>query len=133
MEFTFKIIEKKDNDLETIIEKGNLTTRFTIGDIKEHLTFTERTLRESKAQLDAEVKQDEMAVEVLPILKDIPNDKWGLVLAYANRQVKRPISEDLVKTSEETIKSYTEQLEYIKETLGLSDEGEVVSNMVEVD
>lgn len=133
MEYTYKIVDKKENDLETVIEKGNLTTRFTLGDIKDHLSFTERTLRESKAQLEVEIKQDEMAVEILPMLKEIPADKMGLVLAYANRQVKRPLSEDLVKTSEETIASYTEQLEIIKETLGLSDEGKVVDNLIDVE
>ena len=63
MEYTYKIVDKKENDLETVIEKGNLTTRFTLGDIKDHLSFTERTLRESKAQLEVEIKQDEKKIK----------------------------------------------------------------------
>lgn len=120
--YTYKIVEKKENDLETVIEKGNLTTRFTIQDIKDHLAFTEKTLRETKAQLEAEKIQDKIALEILPLLKEVPSDKWNVVLMYANRQVQRPVSESLIETSEATIKSYTEQLEIIKKDLGLSDE-----------
>lgn len=122
MEYTYKIVEKKENDLETIIEKGNLTTQFTLQDIKDHLEFTNKSLRTAKAQLEAGEVQDKMALEILPMLKDIPEDKFGLVNAYAMRQIQKPISLSMVETAEKTIASYTEQLVVIKETLGLSDE-----------
>lgn len=122
MEYTYKIIEKKENDLETVIEKGNLTTTFTLQDIKDHLEFTEKSLRTAKAQLEAGEVQDKMALEILPMLKDIPEDKFDLVNAYVMRQIQKPISLSMVETAEKTIASYTEQLGIIKETLGLSDE-----------
>lgn len=122
MEYTFKIVEKKENDLETVIEKGNLTTTFTLQDIKDHLEFTEKSLRTAKAQLEAGEVQDKMALEILPMLKDIPEDKFDLVNAYVMRQIQKPISLSMVETAEKTIASYTEQLGIIKETLGLSDE-----------
>lgn len=133
MEYTYKIVEKKDNDLETVIEKGNLTTRFTIQDIKDHLEFTTKTLKESKGKLEAEKIQDQMALNIMPALKDIPNDKWNLVMMYAGRQLQRPSLEDIVTTAEETITSYTEQLAYIKETLGLSEEGDKVEKLTDVE
>ena len=122
MEYTFKIIEKKENDLETVIEKGNLTTQFTLQDILDHLSFTNKSLRTAKAQNDAGEIQDKMALEILPILKEIPEDKWNLVDAYAQRQIQRPISLSVIETAEKTIASYTEQMEYIKKELGLSTE-----------
>lgn len=122
MEYTYKIIEKKDNDLETVIEKGNLTTTFTLQDIKDHLVFTEKSLRTAKAQLEAGEIQDKLALEALPMLKDIPEDKFDLVNAYTMRQIQKPLSISMVETAEKTIASYTEQLGIIKETLGLSDE-----------
>jgi len=122
MEYTYKIVEKKENDLETVIEKGNLTTTFTLQDIKDHLEFTEKSLRTAKAQLEAGEVQDKMALEILPMLKEIPEDKFDLVNAYVMRQIQKPISLSMVETAEKTIASYTEQLGIIKETLGLSDE-----------
>lgn len=122
MEYTFKIVEKKENDLETIIEKGNLTTRFTLQDILDHLSFTNKSLRTAKAQNEAGEIQDKLAIEILPILKEIPEDKWNLVDAYAQRQIQRPISLSVIETAEKTIASYTEQMEYIKKELGLSTE-----------
>ncbi len=133
MEYTYTIVDKKDNDLETVIEKGNLTTRFTIQDIKDHLEFTTRTLKESKGKLEAEKIQDELALTIMPSLKEIPEDKWNLVMMYAGRQLQRAPLEDVVKTAEETLASYTEQLAYIKENLGLSDEGEAVEKLTEVE
>lgn len=133
MEYTYKIIEKKDNDLETIIEKGNLTTRFTIQDIKDHLEFTAKTLKQTKAQIEVEDQQNVMAEEIIPILKEIPEDKWNLVMMYANRKVARGPALDIITTAEETLKSYTEQLELIKTQLDLSDEGEKVETAKEVD
>ena len=118
----YKIVEKKENDLETVIEKGNLTTTFTLQDIKDHLEFTEKSLRTAKAQLEAGEVQDKMALEILPMLKEIPEDKFDLVNAYVMRQIQKPISLSMVETAEKTIASYTEQLGIIKETLGLSDE-----------
>lgn len=122
MEYTYKIIEKKDNDLETVIEKGNCTTTFTLQDIKDHLEFTEKSKRTAKAQLEAGEIQDKLALEILPMLKDIPEDKLELVNAYVMRQIQKPISLSMLETAEKTIASYTEQLAIIKEKLGLSDE-----------
>lgn len=132
MEYTFKIVEKKDNDLETVIEKGNLTTQFTLQDILDHLSFTNKSLRTAKAQLEAGEFQDKMAVELFPLLKEIPEDKWNLVNAYATRQIQKPISLSVIETAEKTIASYTEQLEYIKKELGLSTE-EVIETPEEVE
>lgn len=132
MEYTFKIVEKKDNDLETVIEKGNLTTQFTLQDILDHLSFTNKSLRTAKAQLEAGEFQDKMAVELFPLLKEIPEDKWNLVNAYATRQIQKPISLSVIETAEKTIASYTEQLEYIKKELGLSTE-EVVEAPEEIE
>lgn len=123
--YTYTIVEKKDNDLETVIEKGNLTTRFTLQDVKDHLEFTEKTLKQTKAQIEIEDTQNAMAEEIIPILKDIPDDKWNLVMMYANRKVARQPALDIISTAEETIKSYTEQVKIIEEQLGLSMEEKV--------
>ncbi len=131
MEYTFKIVEKKESDLETIIEKGNLTTQFTLQDILDHLSFTNKSLRTAKAQLEAGEFQDKMAVELFPLLKEIPEDKWNLVNAYATRQIQKPISLSVIETAEKTVASYTEQMEYIKKELGLSTE-EVIATPEEI-
>lgn len=128
--FTFKIVEENENDLDKLIEKGNLTTRFTLRDVKDHLEYTRKTLEQTKAQLEAEKMQDKIALELMPILEQLPEDKWKVVSAYAQRQLERPVSEMLIQTAEETIKSYTEQIETIKNELGLSIEEKVVEEKV---
>jgi len=118
--YTFTIVEKKENDLDTIIEKSGLTTKFTLQEVVDHLEFTDKSLKTAKAQLEAGAIQDKMAEEILPILKEIPEDKWNLVSAYANRKIQHPISLSVIETAEKTIASYNEQIEQIKNDLGLS-------------
>lgn len=117
--FTFKIIEENENPLETIIEMGGVTTKFTMQQVLDHLEYTTKVLRETKAQLEAQKIQDQMAVEILPILKEIPEDKWNLVMAYSARQVQYPESEGLIETSEKTLKAYEERKAQIKEAIGI--------------
>lgn len=118
--YTFKVIEEKENPLESVIEKSGLTTKFTLQDIKDHLEYTNKVLKETEAQKFAGETQDSMALDILPILKDIPNDKWQLVYAYAERQIRKEVEQSIIDTSKETIESYQKQLETIKETTGLS-------------
>ena len=117
--------------METIIEKGNLTTQFTLQDILDHLEFTQKSLRTAKSQIEVGEIQDKMAIEILPLLKEIPEDKWILVNAYATRQIQKPISLSVIDTAEKTVASYTEQMEYIKKELGLSTDVEVKEEVIE--
>lgn len=110
----YKIIEEKENKLESIVEKSGLTVRFTPQEVSDHLEYTMKMLRQAEGQLEVNSKQDEMAEEILPTLKDLPEDKWQLVMSYAGRQVSKPEIQDYINTCKETIKSYTEQMEEMK-------------------
>ena len=109
----YKIIEENEDKLESVIEKSGVTVKFTPRQVVDHLEYTMKMLKQSEGQLDVNGKQDDMAVEILPILKDIPEDKWQLVMSYAGRQVSRPEIEDYIKTCKETIESYKTQLKEI--------------------
>lgn len=116
---TYTIVETNENPLETIIEKSGLTVKFTVQQLKDHLEKTRKILRETKGQVFAHEKQDEMAIEILPLLKEIPEDKWNIVAQYATRQIQAPEIKSFVELSENTIKSYTEQLEIIEKEFGI--------------
>jgi len=115
----YKIIEEKENKLESVIEKSGISVKFTLQEVKDHLEYTMKMLKQAHGQEDVNAKQDEMTLEILPILKEIPDDKWQLVMSYAGRQVSKPEIADYIKTCEETIKSYTEQLKEISEKFGI--------------
>lgn len=117
---TYKIIEQNENPLETIIEKSGLTVKFTVQQVQDHLEQTRKTRREAQAQLNAHTQQDAMTIEILPILKEIPEDKWNLVAQYAYRQVQAPEIKSLIELSENTIASYEEQLEIIEKEFGIT-------------
>ena len=117
---TYTIIETNENPLETIIEKSGLTVKFTVQQVQDHLEQTRKTRREAQAQLNTHTQQDVMTVEILPLLKEIPEDKWNLVAQYAYRQVQAPEIKSLIELSEKTIASYEEQLEKKKKEFGIT-------------
>lgn len=117
----YEIIEANENKLDSVIEKSGVTIKFTAQQIIDHLDYTKKALKESEAQLDVNGKQDIMSIEILPILKEIPEDKWQLVMSYAGRQVSRPEIESLIETCKTTIESYESQLAEIKKLLEIED------------
>ncbi len=117
----YKIIEEKENPFESIIEKTGLSTKFTVQQLIDHLDYTSRMLKQAEGQLDVDSKQDEMSLEILPMLKDIPEDKWQLVMSYAARQVSRPELVEYIKTCKETIESYETQKAEIVEKFNIKE------------
>lgn len=117
----YKIIEEKENPLESIIEKTGLSTKFTVQQLIDHLDYTSRMLKQAEGQLDVDSKQDEMSLEILPMLNDIPEDKWQLVMSYAARQVSRPEFVEYIKTCKETIESYETQKAEIVEKFNIKE------------
>jgi len=117
----YKIVEENENPLESVIEKTGVSVKFTAQQVIDHLDYTNRMLRQAEGQLDVNSKQDEMALEILPILKEIPEDKWQLVMAYSGRQVAKPELIDYIKTCKETIESYETQKSEIFEKFNIKE------------
>lgn len=117
--YTFEIIEKNENELESIIEMGGVTTKFTVQQILDHIEYTKKVQRESVGQLMANDTQDKMTLEIVPMIKELPQDKWQLIMSYAARQVSRPEIEALIETSKKTLADYDARLQEIKESVGI--------------
>lgn len=117
----YKIVEENENPLESVIEKTGVSVKFTAQQVIDHLDYTSRMLKQAEGQLDVDSKQDEMSLEILPMLKDIPEDKWQLVMSYAARQVSRPELVEYIKTCKETIESYETQKAEIVEKFNIKE------------
>lgn len=119
MDNNLKIKELKEDPYETIIEKTGLTSEFTLATVVDHLDHCKKRLMEATAQLKVHENQDELAIKILPILKDIPLDQVEMVRAYCDRQISNPAIKDLMTTCEETIKNYQESLPEIYKLVGV--------------
>lgn len=118
--FTYKFVEKNDEDvLQSKVEKSGLTTEFTIQDVLDHLEHTKKTLLETVTQMDIEDIQNKAIEEMQPVVKDIKEDQYQMVIQYLARKMQRPESLSLKETCEKTIKSYEDQVELMKEQLGI--------------
>lgn len=119
-EYTYTVFETNNDDpMESIIEKHGVTVKFTGNQIIDHIVHTKKTLKQSLSQIQIEDKQDELALEILPMLKDIPADKYAVAIGYIERQIARPSLNDLIETCENTITSYEKQVELIKDQVGI--------------
>lgn len=111
-----KIKENKENPLETIITRSGISVDFTTQQLLDHLKYTEKTLKETVAQMEAEDAQNKMIEQMIPLMKDFPEDiNWQLVGAYAGRKLQRPESISLKEKCEEVIKDYNQRLQEIKD------------------
>lgn len=113
------IFEKKDDALDTVIEKHGLTRKFTTRSVLNHLDATRRTLKNNEVQLMANNAQDEISLNLIPMLADLPKDKMEIVQAYASRQLEKPVIEALITACKEVIEEYEPQLEEFKKFLNI--------------
>lgn len=116
------IIEKKENELDSIVEITGLSTQVSVQSILDHKKYCEDLIKKADVQIDIFDKQDILAFDVFPMIKEIPEDKLHLVVAYANRLNERKELEQMKSVSQETIKLYEERLEQIK-NLGINIDG----------
>jgi hypothetical protein len=122
MEYTLKEDKSKEeglNEFDSIIEITGLHSEVTINNLLDHLENTQKVLKEQVGQIKANEMLMEKAVEELPILKDIPEDKANLALSYFGKIVANKQAEELIKVCEETIEIYTEHLKGIEKATGI--------------
>lgn len=131
--FKYKIIEPNEDPMESIIEKSGVTTKFTPNQVIEHLAFTRKKLKEAEGQLFADTFQDKITEEMIPAVKDYKPEELQMIMMYASRQGQREALESLIKTSKETIESYTSQVEAINKALKLNIEIPVEAERVKKD
>lgn len=118
----YKIDKKPEdgqNEFETVIEITGLSSKVTINQLLDHYENTNKVIREQKAQIEVNKTLNEKAIELLPMLKDIPTDKLNLVLSYASKSLANQQSEELIKDCEESNVNYERHLKAIEEQLGI--------------
>lgn len=118
----------ENSPLESVMELSGQTVEFTPMQVLEHRDLVEKTIKQTKGQMDINAKQDQMALEILPELANLP-DKWQLIKAYAERQMQKPEFEKLIEVSEGVLEEYENRIEDMK-ALGIKFEEIVVSPYV---
>lgn len=101
------------------IEMSNVKTKFTINDIFDHMDFTQSKLVEAGGQMMVNQKHIEALVEKFPMLKDIPEENFAVVLQYINKKEAIKSYLELIPICNETLTNYRERLGQIVEALGI--------------
>ena len=107
------------NEFDTIIEISGLTSSVSINSLLDHLENTAKTMKQQIGQVMANEMLMKSAVEELPILKEIPEDKVALAISYLGKKQANEMSQDLIQTCKETIETYFNHLKKIEEETGI--------------
>lgn len=111
-----KIIEEnKENPFESKIElTDSFTKTFTPKDILEHRDSCAGVVRRSDEQLKIFDQQDEMAIELVPSIKDIPEKDYFLIGSFINRQNERKQIVEVREEYQKIVTEYNGRIEEIK-------------------
>lgn len=119
--FKFKVLEKKDSKMESIIEKSGIKTTFTLSEVLNHLEHVKKTLNNTQVQLNTEAMQDELAIKLVPEIATLPEDKWQIIESYAQRKLDKEEKLKLIDVCNETIKTYSDVSAKVSELLEIED------------
>lgn len=107
------------NEFDTVIEITGLRTEVTVNGLLDHLEGTVKTMKEQAGQIVSNKFLMEKAIEELPLLKEVPENKVALAFSYFSKMSANKIAEETIKTCEETISIYRGHLEEIEKQTGI--------------
>lgn len=118
----YKVVRKHrkgENEYQDIIEITGLKSTVTVNQLLDHLEKVEKTLREQQGQVKVNEMLMEKAVEELPILKEIPDDKLNLVVSYFGKKLANKQSTELISDCKKSSETYRKHLEEIENQTGI--------------
>jgi hypothetical protein len=119
----YKIIENKENPLESIIEKDGITVQFTLVGMETQAKMVEKKLTEMKAQLELEEASAKNVENNHPEVIDPSEEEikkaHNIVLHISYKTKAKEIAEEIAKI-EQAFVDYKAELDEIKNQTGLS-------------
>jgi hypothetical protein len=113
-EHTYTIKEKKEDILETIIEKGGITVDFTLGSHERAVTDNEKTLREITAKYKHEKLIKENIEEHHPFVLELDPMQVNTVHMYAEACEVVKQYEPKIAEFEKAIETDKKEIEALK-------------------
>ena len=118
--FTYKIVEKsKEDPIFSMIEKGNVTVRFTVQDIRNNLLENQKMVKSLKGKLQIEEARKENIERNHPFVKDLTPEQCFTVHMYEEANSVCRSFPEKVKEFEESIVELEQELKNIEEEVGI--------------
>lgn len=119
----YKIIENKENPKESVIEKDNITVKFTLVEMETQAKAVEKRLEELKAQLSLEESSakniEENHPEVVNPSEEEIKKAHNIVLHIGYVKRAEAIKTDIASI-EQAFVDYREELDEIEKQTGIS-------------
>jgi len=106
-------------EFDSIIEVSGLTSEVSVNILLDHLESVQKSKKQQEGQVKANEMQIERAIEELPFLKDIPEDKLHLVFSFVSKRLANKESVDILNTCDATIETYQKHLQSIEDQTGI--------------
>jgi hypothetical protein len=118
----YKIVKNEgegQNEFDKVIEISGLKSEITINQVLGHLHEIKKMKKGQEAQIVANNMLNEKAVEALPVLGEIAEDKYHLAFSFFAKKEANKQSEGLIKEADDAIEKYETHLKAIEKELGI--------------
>lgn len=111
--------ENKDDPFESVIEISGLTSTHTINEFLDHIEKTQKLRKENHTQIQVNEGLNRKAIEVFPLLAEIPVEKYELVLIFLKRIAENEQSRQVIADADSSIETYTAHVKAIEQATGI--------------
>lgn len=119
--FTYKVVEEsKEDPIFNIIEKGNVTVRFSLDEVQRNIDQNKKLVKELKAKLDLEEAKRKNIEEHHPFVKALTPEQRFTVHMYAEAMSVVDSFPAKIKEFEDSIAEMEKEKEAINEACGIA-------------
>lgn len=118
-EFSYKVLETNEDPFEQLIEKSGIKTSFKLNDIKTHQQYLKKQLVNLSTKKMAHDAQIILLTNRHPEYADIHEADLSTCLAYCAKKLENVELEDEIKSTEELIVQYDEEMEAMCKALDI--------------
>lgn len=115
--FTYRVVEANEDASKAVIEKGNITVRFTLTDHQSSIADMEKTLRELNAKYNHDKLIKENIEEHHPWVLELDEMKRHTVYMYLEACEVVKQYEPKIKEFEDALATDKDEVEFIKSTI----------------
>lgn len=135
MKYNYKIVEENENPLLSLIEKDNVTVKFTVQDSLNQAMQVRKTLKEIKAQLELDKASADNIARNHPYTAEADEkeiEKAHHIVLYTKHKKEVESLTEHIKKIEDALEEHEKEMQEIEKQTGVKKEV-VIDDLVEDD
>jgi len=117
--FTYKVLEEKEEPIDNIIEKGNVTVKFSMRDVEDNIRANTKLLKEWKGKLDYEKAKIKNIEEHHAFVKELTEEQCFTVHMYEEAKAFERVLVPKIAEVEESLAELELEKKAIHDQIGI--------------